>query len=115
MARCCDYTAGMLREPVAFSRAALTSDGAGGQIETWGAVVGSPTRAHVAPSGGSERYASDRVEGLSRFRVVTRYSAALRLGDRITIRGQAMNIRSLVNVELADRWLEIEVEAGVAT
>lgn len=115
MASCCDYSAGMLRNPVAFTRAALASDGAGGEIETWAAVTGAPTRAYIRPTGGSDRYASDRVEATARFLIVTRYSAALLPGDRVTFKGQAMNIRAIRNVEMADKWLEIDAEAGVAS
>lgn len=115
MAACCDYTAGMLREPVAFTRAALASDGAGGQTETWAAIAGTPTRGSVIPQGGGERYQADRVDGVQSYRIVTRYSAALRVGDRVTVRSQALNIRALRNVEMRNMWLEIDAEAGVAS
>lgn len=106
--------AGMLREPVTFERRTLTGDGAGGQTEAWAAISGVPTRAHVRPVSGSERYASDRTEAIVRLRLVTRYTAALREGDRVKIRDRVHNIRFLDNVEFRDKWLQIDVDGGVA-
>lgn len=114
MVKCCDMNAGMLSEPVTFQRRTLTSDGAGGQTETWATVTGAPSRAHVRPVSGSERYASNRTEAIVRLRLVTRYSTALREGDRVQIRGKVHNIRFLDNVEFANKWLQIDVDGGVA-
>ncbi len=105
----------MLREPVSFQRRSLTSDGAGGQSETWTAISGAPTRAHVNPLSGRERFTSDRIEATLRVRVLVRYSTAITEGDRVLIRGQAHQIRFINNLEFADRWLQIDCEGGVAT
>jgi SPP1 family predicted phage head-tail adaptor len=112
--RCCDMHAGMLKEPITVERRTLTADGAGGQTEAWTAVSGAPTRAHVRPVGGSERYASDRTEAIVRLRLVTRYNAHIREGDRVKIRGKVHNIRFLDNMEFRDKWLQIDVDGGVA-
>jgi SPP1 family predicted phage head-tail adaptor len=112
--RCCDMHSGMLHEPVIFQRRTLVSDGAGGQTETWAAISGTPTRASVKPVGGSERYASDRTEAIVRLRLVTRYSALLREGDRVKIRDRYHNIRFLDNIEFKDKWLQIDVDGGAA-
>lgn len=112
--KCADYNAGKLKEPVSFTRRTLTSDGAGGQTETWAAVSGAPTFAAVTPVSGAERYASDRVEAIVRLRLVTRYTTTLREGDRVTIRDRVHNIRFLDNIEFANKWLQIDVDGGVA-
>jgi SPP1 family predicted phage head-tail adaptor len=112
--KCCDMNAGKLREPVTFQRRTLTSDGAGGQTEEWATISGAPTRAHVRPVSGSERYASDRTEAIVRLRLVTRYTNLLREGDRVTIREKVHNIRFLDNIEFKDKWLQIDVDGGVA-
>jgi SPP1 family predicted phage head-tail adaptor len=114
MAKCCDYNAGMLKEAVLFQRRSLTADGAGGQTVEWSTVVNAPTRAHVRPVGGSERYASDRTEAIVRLRLVTRYTAAIREGDRVKIRDRVHNIKFLDNIEFRDKWLQIDVDGGVA-
>jgi SPP1 family predicted phage head-tail adaptor len=112
--KCCDMNAGKLREPVTFQRRTLTSDGAGGQTESWAAIAGVPTRAHVRPVSGSERYTSDRTEAIVRLRLVIRYTNAIREGDRVTIRDKVHNIRFLDNIEFKDKWLQIDVDGGVA-
>jgi len=114
LVKCCDMHAGMLKEPVVFQRRTLTSDGAGGQTETWAAIVGAPTRASVKPVGGSERFASDRTEAIVRLRLVVRYTDAIREGDRVKIRDRVHNIRFLDNVEFRDKWLQIDIDGGVA-
>jgi SPP1 family predicted phage head-tail adaptor len=106
---------GKLKEPVTFQRRTLTSDGAGGQTESWATVSGAPTRAHVMPTGGSERFAHDRTEATVRLRLVIRYTTALRESDRVTIRNKVHNIRFLDNIEFANKWLQIDVDGGVAT
>jgi SPP1 family predicted phage head-tail adaptor len=105
---------GKLKEPVTFQRRTLTSDGAGGQTESWATVSGAPTRAHVMPTGGSERFAHDRTEATVRLRLVVRYTTALRESDRVTIRNKVHNIRFLDNIEFANKWLQIDVDGGVA-
>ena len=113
--KCCEMSSGMLREPVTFERRTLTSDGAGGQTETWSAISGAPTRAHIKPLSGRERFSSDRIEATLRLRVLVRYSTAINEGDRVLIRSQAHQIRFINNLEFADRWLQIDCEGGVAT
>jgi SPP1 family predicted phage head-tail adaptor len=115
MSLCCDYNAGMLKEPVTFQRMTRTSDGAGGQSQTWATIATAPTRAAVMPLSGSERYQFDRVEANVRLKVTVRYVAGLLESDRVLIRTKAHNIRFINNVEFADRWLEIMVDGGVAT
>lgn len=112
--RCCEFHAGRLKEPVTFERRTLTTDGAGGQTETWAAISGAPGFAAVMPVGGSERFASDRTEAIVRLRLVVRYTSALRESDRVKIRGRVHNIRFIDNMEFADKWLQIDVDGGVA-
>lgn len=112
--KCCDINSGKLKEPVTFQRKTLTSDGAGGMSQSWAAISGAPTRAYVMPVGGSERYASDRVEATVRLRLAVRYTSLLLESDRVLIRGKVHNIRFLDDVEFANKWLQIDVDGGVA-
>jgi SPP1 family predicted phage head-tail adaptor len=115
MMRCCDINSGMLREPVTFQRQTRTTDGAGGQTQTWAAISGSPSRAYVTAASGSERYLHDRVEATVRLKLVTRYNSGLLESDRVLIRNKAHNIRFIKNVEFRNQWLEILVDGGVAS
>jgi SPP1 family predicted phage head-tail adaptor len=112
--KCCDMKAGMLKEPVEFQRLTRTSDGAGGFTEAWAAISSTPTRGHVKSMSGGERWHSDRVEASATHRVVVRYDADLTTVDRVVMRGLAYNIRFIDNMEMADKWLYITAEVGVA-
>ena len=114
MACCGDYSAGMLQTPVSFERKAQVSDGAGGWTETWSALSGSPSRAHVKASSGFERFISSRVDAQAKWKVIVRYFAGLIEADRIMIGGKPANIRFINNVEMKNRWYEIDVDFGVA-
>jgi len=113
--KCDKYNAGMLKEAVVFQRAAKVSDGAGGFTEAWADIAGAPTRASVKALSGGERYASERIEATSKWRIVVRYSPGILESDRVRIRNRAYNIRFINNLDLADRWLEIDLDGGVAT
>jgi SPP1 family predicted phage head-tail adaptor len=113
--KCCEITAGMLKEPVTFQRETLTADGSGGTTSAWATIAGAPTRAGVKAMSGGERWASARVEANASWRVTVRYFAGLLPKDRVMIRGKAYNVRFVNNVELADKWLVIDVSEGVAT
>ena len=114
MIKCCDVYSGKLKEPITFQRKTLTSDGAGGMTQSWATVSGAPTRAYVVPVSGSERYASDRVEAVVRLRLVVRYTNTLRETDRVLIRNRLHNIRFIDNLEFANKWLQVDVDGGVA-
>jgi head-tail adaptor len=115
MGLCCDYSSGILREAVTFQRETSTAGVAGTFTKAWATVSGAPTRAHVRGMSGREERTGDRTDAVARLRVVVRYSAALREGDRVLIRTRAHNITRIDNVEFRNQWLEIDAEAGVAT
>ena len=116
MVKCCSkYSARDLREPVTFERLTRTADGAGGHTEAWAAISGAPDRGMVKALSGRERWSSQRLEGIVSHRVVVRYFAGINEGDRVTIRNRPCNIRFVNNVDFADKWLELDVEMGVAT
>jgi SPP1 family predicted phage head-tail adaptor len=107
-------TAGKLRTVVEFQRATKVSDGSGGYNETWAAISDSPTKAFAKALSGSERFASDRVEATTRWRIVVRYFSGLLESDIVVINSREYNIRFINNVEMADKWLEIDLNGGVA-
>jgi head-tail adaptor len=115
MGLCCDYSSGILREAVTFQRETATAGVAGTFTKAWATVSGAPTRAHVRGLSGREERTGDRTDAVARLRVVVRYSAALREGDRVLIRTRPHNITRIDNVEFRNQWLEIDADAGVAT
>jgi SPP1 family predicted phage head-tail adaptor len=112
--KCCDMHAGMLREPVTFQEMARLSDGAGGFTQTWSTISGAPDRAHVKAMSGGERYASARTEASASWRIVCRYNANIDETKKAVIRGRSYQIRFVNNLELMDRWLEIDLDLGDA-
>lgn len=118
MVNCCKpskYGARDLRETVTFQRVTNTADDYGARVQAWATIEGAPTRAMVKPMSGRERWASERTEATANYRIVTRYNADLTEKDRVLIRGRPCNIRFIANVDMDDRWLEIDVEMGAAT
>ena len=113
--KCCDINAGKLSEPITVQRATLTTDGAGGQTQSWATLSGSPTKAWIMPLSGSEQYRFDRMEANVKLKLVVRYTSSIQEKDRIVIRSRNYNVRFLNNIEFADKWLEIYVDGGVAT
>ena len=112
--KCDKINSGMLKEPVSIERPTNTTDNAGGYTQTWGAISGAPTLAYAKAVSGNERWASDRVEATVRLRVAVRYFAGILPSDTVVIRSRRCNIRFVNNVEFADRWLEIDLDEGVA-
>ena len=112
--KCCDMHAGKLRTPVVFERGVKTSDGAGGHTIVWDALADSAQWAFVKALSGSERHASERVEAMTKWRIVVRYFSGLKESDRVVMRGENFNIRFIDNVELRDQWLRIDLAGGVA-
>ena len=110
--KCCDMSAGKLREPVTFQRQTRTSDNSGGFTETWAAISGAPSRAFIMPVGGREWIAHDRVEAMPRLKLVVRYNADLKESDRVLIRSKSHDIVRIDNVEFRNKWLEITVDGG---
>lgn len=111
---CNKYNAGLLRTTVAFKRKSKVSDGKGGFATSWSTVFGSPSLAYVKSVSGAERYASNRVEAGVRLRVVVRYFDGLLESDAVDISGKRHNIRFVNNLEMRNRWLEIDVDGGAA-
>lgn len=113
MTLCCKYNAGMLRTVVEFQRLVRTSDNAGGFTQTWQAISGAPTRAHVQSMSGAERFASARVEATATHKVTVRYFAGLTEADAVVWNDKRANIRFINNVEDRDLWLVLDVQTGV--
>jgi len=71
--KCCDYNAGMMREPVTFQRRTRSADGAGSWSETWATISGTPSRGHVTQTSGREAVLHGRKEAHAAVKIVTRY------------------------------------------
>lgn len=112
---CCKYTAGMLREPLTFQRMGVATNVNGNVVPAaWATIAAAPTRGMVRPLSGYEASQAQRLNAEVKLLVVTRFSSALLESDSVLIRGKRHNIRYIKNVDFADKWLEIDVQGGVA-
>lgn len=112
MAACCDYYAGMLREPVEIQELRTVDIGGGAVERTF--LTKHTARGYMKPLSGGERLYAERLDAQTRNRLVIRYQAGITESDRVVIRGRAYQIRFISNVEFRNRWLEIDLDGGVA-
>lgn len=110
---CCDLTAAKMREPLTVQRKVTVSDGMGGMVVQW--VTLFTTRGEVKPLSGREALQAMQLQASITHRIYIRYRADLTAADRIIMRGQPLQIRAVLNMEMRNRWLELSCEAGVAT
>lgn len=110
---CCDMTAGKLREPITIQRKQTASDGMGGQALQWVDLF--TARADVRPVSGREAVQAMQLQASITHRIYIRYRADLTAADRILLRGQPLQIRAIINIEMRNRWLELACDQGVAT
>lgn len=113
MAKCCEYTSGMLREPITIERQTTTSLGGGATQIGWATRLS--TRAYVKAVSGGERLYAERLDATTRNRIVIRYNSNVVESDRVVIRNRYYNITFINNVEFRDKWLEIDLDGGRPT
>ena len=111
--KCCDLSAGGLREPLVFQRRQTQSDGMGGQDLDWVDLFSA--KGDVRPLSGREALTGMQREASVSHRIFIRYRDGLLPSDRIVMRGNPMQIIAIINVEMRNRWLELQCLEGVAT
>lgn len=111
--KCCDLTAGSLRDTITVQRQSAQSDGMGGQAIQWDDLFS--TRAQVKPLSGREALQAMQLQATITHRIYIRFRADLTTADRILLRGQPLQIRSILNIEMRSQWLELSCDQGVAT
>lgn len=113
MVKCCDYTSGMLREPVTFEKQVTSDIGGGASQISYKARFS--TRCKFESMSGSERLYAARIDATTKNRIVIRCRSDVIDSDRVLIRGRYYKIRFIDNIELRDKWLRIDLDGGVAT
>lgn len=111
--KCCDLSAGALREPLVFQRRQTQSDGMGGQDIDWVDLF--QANGDVRPLTGREVLMGMQREASVSHRIFIRYREDLLPSDRIVMRGKPMQIIAIINIEMRNRWLELQCLQGVAT
>lgn len=116
-------SAGRLRERVTFQRMTEGNDGYGNVRTGWADIEKSPgvsltVWADIRETPGKERVDAGRVEASATATVRIRASVATRAldaEDRVIMRNETWNIRSIVPVGNAGAMLDLLCERGVAT
>ena len=103
---------GELRERVTIEEATRVDDGVGGASASWSALA--TVWASVTPLSGREGTAGGRVEAHQGYRITIRYRDDVTTAMRAIWAGRTLNIRSLADPDGRKRWLELNVEEGVA-
>lgn len=104
---------GNMRQRITIQKESRGGDSGGGFEENWTDVA---TRwAGVRPVTGRERETGMQLEAQVTHIVTMRYLDGLNPGMRILLKGRALNIRRVLNLEERNRWMELQCEEGVAT
>lgn len=111
--KCCDITAATLRHRADIQQAVKVSDGQGGTNINW--VTVASVRCGIKPVSSREQVFLDSIRNTLSSRLVMRYRADI-TGDMVVLfKGMRHNIRGTPrNIENLNRWLEIDLEQGVA-
>lgn len=111
--QCCELTAGKLRTPIVIQEYTESPDGMGGVTKEWVDVLAVKSMWKHATM--YERLQAMKLNAGVMHRVYIRYSSVPTAKHRIFYKGQAYQIRGVVDIEERGRWLELAVEEGVPT
>ena len=111
--KCCELYRGKLRTSVQLQRKTRTSDGAGGFDVSWQTYA--TVKAHIQTRPGREVVLGDRLTASQVIRAFIRYRSDVNETDRAVFEGRVHQIRSVSNLEARNKWLEVDLERGVAT
>lgn len=111
--KCCDLYGGLLRTRVQLQSKTRTPDASGGFDVDWATYA--TIKANVVVRPGREAVSADRLSSTQMIRAVIRFRADVNETDRAIIAGKAHQIRSVSNIDMRDKWMELDLEQGVAT
>ena len=111
--KCCQYTAGMLRDAVSIEAKTSTADGMGGFSAAWTAVRGSATRAMISAAPGSEKWGYMRQTPGNSYKMVTRHFDGATAAQRVIWKGKEYGVLGVVDPDGRGNWLEWRLSDGV--
>ena len=114
MVKCCDITAGELRESITVQEQVLTPGSMGGQDLNWQDKF--TARAGIKMMSGAEQLYHDKLEVRATHKFTLRFNSLLIETDRIkhVKNGKTTyyDIKSIDNVEFRNKWLLVTAERG---
>lgn len=112
--KCCEITAATLRHRIDLQRAAEVPDGQGGNTRTWTSYAGG-VRAFVEPLTAGQLVKLEAIRSPMVARAYMRWRADVQPGDAVLFDGRRYGvIGAPVDIENAQRWLELKLEAVAA-
>ena len=111
--KCCDLSAGKLRNSIEIQQPTNTPDGQGGHVTTW-LTIHPNIMSKIVPVSGGERMRAMQLNATITHRVFLRYIAGIEANMRVKFGDRLFQIRLPLNLEERDRWLELHCEEGVA-
>lgn len=112
--KCCELTSASLIHVADIEGPTKVPDGQGGNTNSWGVVIHA-VRCKVTPISSREQVHLDRLESTLASRMVMRYRSDVTAGMVVLFKGFRHNIRGKPrNLENRNRWLELDLEEGVA-
>ncbi|CAN8139674.1 putative Phage head-tail adaptor, SPP1 family [uncultured Thiomicrorhabdus sp.] len=111
--KCCNYKAGDLRHSVTFQEMQTIEDGIGGRSKVW--VDVKTLKCKVKPLNGKERLFADRIESNTTHKIICRYNPLINSKLRAVFKGRVMQIKSVINIDERNKWLEIHSVEGENT
>lgn len=111
--KCCQYTAGMLREVVNVQSKTNAADGMGGFTVAWATVRGSATRAMISAAPGSERWGYMRQTPGNSYKMVTRHFDGATAAQRVIWKTKEYGVLGVVDPDGRGDWLEWRLSDGV--
>ena len=110
--KCCDIYAGKLNKRISIERETSTPNDSGGQNITWTRYK--EVKAMIKPKSGTERVRGMQLESPLSHSIFIRYTADILPTDRVNFSGRLMQIRAVINIEEANKWIELACQEGVA-
>lgn len=111
--KCCDITAGMLRNKLTVERLTRSADGMGGYTKSWSSVQTAWMR--LKPLSGSERLHAQHLEATTTHRAYCRATVDVQTEDRLTKGSRVFNVRAVLDLEERGKFYELDLDEGVAT
>lgn len=111
--KCCDITAGMLRNKLTVERVTNTADGMGGYTKSWATVQ--TAWMYLKPLSGNERLHAQHLEATITHRAHCRANVDVKPEDRLTKGSRVFNVRAVLDLEERGKFYELDLEEGVAT
>ena len=103
---------GRLRYLADLQKATITSDGGGGNAETFSTIA--KIFIDIRPVSGDEKDRQGKVQGQTTHKIHTRYRKDMQIDYRISYQDRLFQIQNILNIDERNRWYELSVIEGVA-